>query len=141
MADDDKDTKKAPPKTSKKSVVKKKGASKKASTKPEFGAKSEFIRSMPREMPAKDVVEAAQKKGLTLTDNLVYAVRASSKNASTKAGISSKKETSPKTKAGKGSRTAPASSLESDLRRCIAELGLARARAIFADVEKAFSGA
>lgn len=28
--------------------------------KPEFGAKSDFIRSMPREMSAKDVVEAAQ---------------------------------------------------------------------------------
>ncbi|MBK6514952.1 MAG: hypothetical protein IPG04_12715 [Polyangiaceae bacterium] len=86
--------------------------------KPEFGAKSDFIRSMPREMSAKDVVEAAQKKGLTLTDNLVYAVRAASKkSAGTKGSDRQQEDGLPKAVSGKGSKPAPASSLEVELQR------------------------
>jgi hypothetical protein len=119
-------------------------AATKTSKKPEFGAKTEFVKSQPTSMTAKEVVEAAKAKGITLSENLVYAARAagrkkggaSKKTKGSKKGASKAKPgRKPEVSGSKGS-----GSLEATLRNAIAELGLARARAIFAGVEKAFGG-
>jgi hypothetical protein len=143
------------PKTTKKAAAKKTSKPKKAATpkkssapkssskKPEFGAKSEFIRSQPTSMTAKEVVAAAAAKGIKLSENLVYAARASSRKKNGGASKKTKgpkpvgKKRGPKPKAGSGSKGG--SSLEATLRNAIAQVGLARAREIFDEVEKARS--
>ncbi|HEV8245192.1 MAG TPA: hypothetical protein VGP93_05465 [Polyangiaceae bacterium] len=92
---------------------------------------SEFIRSLPRDQPAKEVVLAGAKKGLEFSANLVYAVRAS---AAKRAG-SSKRGRKPAR--GRGGAS---SNLEGALRNAIALLGLTRSREILQEVEAAFSG-
>lgn len=105
--------------------------------KPKFGAKADFVRAQPASMSAKEVVEAAKKAGLVMTENHVYNVRSAAK----KAGPSKRSNVTPRKAAtGKAGATPKSGGLEAQLRSAIAELGLARARAIFADVEKAFAG-
>src|SRR5262245_31668403 len=41
---------------------------------------SDFVRSMPRTMPAKDVISAAAKKGIKMSANLVYMVRSKARS-------------------------------------------------------------
>lgn len=84
-------------------------------------------------MPAKQVVEAGAKEGLVFSENLVYTVRAASKTPKSKPRAAD--APAPKVAAPK------ASSVEQQLRKAIADVGLVRARAIFADVEAAFAGA
>ncbi len=133
----------APKKTTKKKAAAKKTSAPKASTKkPEFGFKSAFIKSQPLTMTAKEVVEAAKAKGITLSENLVYAAGASAKGnggASKKAKGATKAKPGPKPK--KAATSKASSSLEATLRNAIAQVGLSRAREILAQVEKAFSGA
>jgi hypothetical protein len=87
--------------------------------------KSDFVRKM-GSTPAKEVVAAAAKQGMKLTERYVYVIRSADK--------------------AKGRRGAPApgrragGGAEANLRRAIAELGLARARAVLAEVERAFGG-
>jgi hypothetical protein len=119
----------------KKTSAPKKAPASKPSLKPEFGAKTAFIKAQPVSMTAKEVVAAAKAQGITLSENLVYAARASTKKKSTgakKAKGASSKGTSkakpgpkPKAKASKGGGSKVSGSLESTLRNAIAELGLA----------------
>ncbi|MBK6518556.1 MAG: hypothetical protein IPM79_24360 [Polyangiaceae bacterium] len=107
--------------------------------KSEFGAKAEFIRSKPLGMPANQVVEEGAKQGLSMSANHVYAVRAEMRK---KQRGSAKTATPPPSVAparAPATTTRP-SNLEAQLRHAIAELGLARARAILAEIEKAFAG-
>lgn len=109
-----------------------------------FGAKAEFVRAQPSSMSAKEVVEAAKKAGLVMTENHVYNVRSAAKKAEAEKaanGASKKNVASKKAATAKAASTPKSGGLEAQLRSAIAELGLARARAIFADVEKAFAGA
>jgi hypothetical protein len=107
--------------------------------KAEFGAKTKFVRTVALDMPAKQVVEEAAKQGLAMSENHVYAVRAEMRK---------KKKQRPTARTPKSSGAVPrvpapsakSTGLEAQLRHAIAELGLARARAIFAEVEKAFAG-
>ncbi len=126
------------PMATKKKTTPKKAKAPKAA-KPAFGAKSDFVRAQPLDMSAKQVVEEALKKGITLTEGLVYNVRGAVKKGTDKASTAA----SPR-KAKAAARPVAASpktgGLEAQLRMAIAELGLAQARSIFADVEKAFSG-
>lgn len=118
----------------------KKKAKKSRSTKAgkgEFGAKAEFIRSKPLGMPANQVVEEGAKQGLSMSANHVYAVRAEMRK---KQKQSAKPATPSAAPARAPAATTRPSGLEAQLRHAIAELGLARARAIFAEVEKAFVG-
>lgn len=103
----------------------------------EFGAKAEFIRSKPLGMPANQVVEEGAKQGLSMSANHVYAVRAETRK---KQKQSAKAATPSAAPARAPATTTRPSNLEAQLRHAIAELGLARARAIFAEVEKAFVG-
>jgi hypothetical protein len=106
--------------------------------KAKFGAKAEFVRAQPASMSAKEVVEAARAKGILMTENHVYSVRSAGKKAGAKKTANG---TSKKAATAKGAATPKSGGLEAQLRSAIAELGLARARAIFSDVEKAFAGA
>jgi hypothetical protein len=89
--------------------------------------KSEFVRSMPSNAPAKDVVVAAKKTGIRLTERYVYVIRSSDKARARKHGS---------TRSGRSGRSNGGA--EADLRRAIAELGLTQARQVLADVEAAF---
>lgn len=119
---------------------------------PEFGAKAAFIRSMPSTMPAKEVVAEAAKQGLKLTEGHVYNLRSGSSkksmNGSTTLSITNGSAAPAKRGPGRPPKSAAAApvsqpqhtSQETSLRRAIAELGLTRARAVFAEVEAAFIG-
>ena len=64
-------------------MAKKKVSAKKAAApKAAFGSKAEFIRAQSSALSAKEVVEAAAKDGLTMTENHVYTVRAEAKKKS-----------------------------------------------------------
>jgi hypothetical protein len=105
------------------------------SGKPRFGAKSEFVRSLDRDLSAAEVVALAQKKGLKLTAAFVYNIR--SADARTRRGSASGGSL------GKnGNRSAPllTGSPEAQLRAAIAQIGLARARQILQEVEDTFAG-
>ena len=92
-----------------------------------FGAKSEFVRSLDRTMPAAEVVALAGQRGMKLTTGLVYNIRSMENvrgdGTSRRRKISGTVQTS-----------------EAMLRAAIAEVGLAKARAILEEVEDAFAG-
>jgi hypothetical protein len=103
--------------------------------KPRFGAKSEFVRSLDRELSAAEVVALAEKKGMKLTPAFVYNIR----SAQSTRGQSR----SPKAGRGnsKGGAKAPLTGTpEAQLRAAIAQIGLARARQILEEVEDTFAG-
>jgi hypothetical protein len=89
--------------------------------------KSDFVRQMPPGTPAKEVVAAAKKRGVKLTERYVYVIRSSDKA---------------KAKRGKGPGRVGGrrggGDAETALRTAIAELGLSRARQVMAEVERAF---
>ena len=95
-----------------------------------FGAKSEFVRSLDRAIPAAEVVALAERQGMKLTAGFVYNIRSS---ASGKAP-------------GDGSRRllrkplSKAESAEQVLRAAIAQIGLVKAREILDEVEATFAG-
>lgn len=82
--------------------------------------KSDFVRSM-GDKPAKEIVATAKKKGFKLTERYVYVIRSADK---------AKRRGHVATKVG--------GRAEADMRRAVAELGLARSRQVLADVERAF---
>lgn len=95
-----------------------------------FGAKSEFVRSLDRAIPAAEVVALAERQGMKLTAGFVYNIRSS---ASGKVP-------------GEGSRRllrkplSKAESAEQVLRAAIAQIGLVKAREILDEVEATFAG-
>jgi len=106
-------------------------------TKAKFGQKSEFVRSLPANTPAAEVVAAAKKKGISITPSLVYNIRSTSKQPS---GTPARKG-KPGPKPGrKGRRAAGAGAAEIQLRNAIAALGITKTREILAAVEAAFAG-
>lgn len=54
-------------------------AAKKKTTKP-YGNKTKFVLGLPREMPAKQVVEKAKQQGITITEAHVYKIRSTAKS-------------------------------------------------------------
>src|SRR5215471_16150325 len=89
--------------------------------------KSDFVRSLPGDTPAKDVVERAAKKGMKLSEKYVYVIRSNDKRNT--GGGGGRRRGRGRAAGGGG---------EAQLRKAIAELGLARARAVFQEVEAAF---
>ena len=104
-------------------------------SKPRFGAKSEFVRSLDRAIPAAQVVALAERRGLKLTTGLVYNIR-SAANASLRAGRA-RLAAKP---AYKWRSASTDDNAEAVLRAAIAQIGLSRARQILAEVEEAFAG-
>lgn len=98
-------------------------------SKPKFGAKSDFVRSLDPGIPAGQVVALAEKQGIKLTPGFVYNIRSSANG---------------KVNGGKAGRTRQLEyrlgSAEGQLRAAIAEVGLARARLILEEVEATFAG-
>jgi hypothetical protein len=89
--------------------------------------KSEFVRSQ-GDAKASDVVAAAKKKGMKLTERYVYVIRSADKARARKKGVV----------AGRG-RGRASGDAEARLRHAIAELGLTAARRVMQEVESAFS--
>ncbi len=66
-------------------------------------SKSAFIRSLPTDMPAKEVVEKAAADGITLSESYVHEARSTAKRANN--GAKKAAKPSPKKGAAKGSKT------------------------------------
>jgi hypothetical protein len=94
------------------------------------GTKSAFVRSLPRSLSAKEVVEQAKQRGMTLSVAQVYNIRSTSASKGRPASTSIAR---PAPRAVTSSGDA-----ESRLRRLIIELGLQRAKAVMAEVQAAF---
>jgi hypothetical protein len=105
--------------------------------KAKFGAKADFVRAQPASMSAKEVVEAAKKAGLVMTENHVYNVRSAAKKAGSKKAANGTPKTAATTKPAS---TPKSGGLEAQLRSAIASIGLVRAREILTSVELAFQG-
>ncbi len=105
--------------------------------KAEFGAKSAFVRSLPASMPAAEVVDAAKKKGMTLTTGLVYNLRSAAKKSTPKKTKAGSKAAARK---GRASTTARLGSAEIQLRNAIAALGITKTEEILGAVKAAFAG-
>lgn len=99
------------------------------SGKPRFGAKSEFVRSLDRGIPAAEVVALAERRGMKLTAGFVYNIRSSSNGKANGNGALRKRKTITKIE-----------SAEQTLRAAIAQIGLAKAREILDEVEATFAG-
>jgi len=106
----------------------------KKKTKSAFGAKAAFVRSVPRETPAKEVVALGKKKGLLLSENYVYTVRSSSGSSKAANGRPGPK---PGRKAAASNGMTPA---EAQLPAAIADLGLVRATEILEGVKATIRG-
>jgi hypothetical protein len=91
-------------------VVKKKAASKPVN-------KSAFVRALPANMPAKDVVEKAKAQGMKISVAYVYSIRTAAKAGARRAG----------TIDGSGKSFGGGGRVEDLLRAVAAELGLSRA--------------
>jgi hypothetical protein len=119
--------------------------SSKKGPKAEFGAKAEFIRKYP-DLSASEVVAKAAEANLSLTSNHVYNTRALDKKSPGKGRSAAKtsgpaKKTKPRTQSRPSSGSSDTNSgSEAALRKAVAEIGLNRARAVFAEVEAAIRG-
>jgi len=104
-----------------------------AAKKLKFGAKAEFVRAASKDIPAKDLVAAAQKKGIELTENYVYTIRSSTSKAA---------RAKPGPKPGRKAGVAPSvmSPAEIQLRDAIADLGLVKAAEILSSVKATIKG-
>lgn len=102
----------------------------------QFGSKSAFVRGVPSDTPAKEVVSLAAKEGMKLSIGQVYNIRS----------VAKKRVDSPTNRRRGPAATAKPSTLsngsgaEGQMRKLIAELGLGRAREVVAEVEAAFRG-
>lgn len=113
--------------------------------KPKFGAKSEFVRSIDRAVPAQEVVALARQQGIELTTGFVYNIRSSS---SGRMKVSPAANGSQPLNGNHGSNgnhppsalTRAATTPEAQLRTAIARIGLLRARQILDEVEATFAG-
>ncbi len=105
--------------------------------------KAEFVREQPRTLPAKEVVAAGARIGITLTPDYVHKVRSYSKPkpAAPRPAAPARKPT-PVAKSAVHRRPQPApvssrvASGHAEFRRLVLELGLQRARNLMAEVER-----
>lgn len=79
--------------------VKKKTAAKKTSAKRATMTKADFVRSLPSDTPAKDVVAKAAEQNIKLDDTYVYKIRTLDKKAGKTKGRTAKGKPGPKPKA------------------------------------------
>jgi hypothetical protein len=91
--------------------------------------KSAYVRSLPADMPAKDVVEKAKAQGMKLSVEYVYSIRAAAKTTarkSAKAGAPKRLGRPPKVRATSDARSRNVR-VEDLLRAAAAEIGLSHA--------------
>lgn len=94
--------------------------------------KSDFIRSLPSDMPAKDVVAAGKKRGMKFSQQLVYNVRAAEKMGRASAERLKKRMLVTGTPV-----YAMGTNDESDFRQLVVDLGIERSRNLVDEVESA----
>jgi len=111
-------------------------ASKKSSGKP-WGSKSAFVRSLPKNISAKDVVKKASEQGMKLSIAQVYNIRSTAKLKKRAGGKTPSAGAAPARGVARGGRNSDA---EAQLRKLVAEIGLSRARQVLAEVSAAFGG-
>lgn len=110
------------------------------------GSKSAFVRSQPLGMSAKDVVAAAKKEHMKLSIAQVYNIRSTTKlKGKPMGGVKAKAVRSAPAASAKSSKSSNGSSAvvdmaEAQLRRLIADVGLARSRQIVSEVSATFAG-
>jgi hypothetical protein len=90
--------------------------------------KTDFVRSM-GDAKASDIVAAAKKKGMKLSERYVYVIR-SNDNARGRGGAALGGRGGPGRRAAGGA--------EAQLRQAIAAIGLSAARRVFDEVERTF---
>lgn len=90
---------------------------------------SDLIRSLPADMPAKDVVEAGAKKDIVFSQQLVYNVRAAARRGNGKKQAHKKARRGLALYSGSGS--------EKEFRQLIVDLGTARSRELIDEIETA----
>lgn len=93
------------------------------------GDKAAFVRSLPRSMPASEVVERAGEKGMVISKAYVHNIR-SAANKQARALLS---------KEGKKTVKGPKKKLESQFRELVISLGPARAKKLLSQVELSLS--
>lgn len=98
-------------------------------TKSKTTNKSAFVRSLPADMSAKDVVAKAKAQNITLTENYVYTIRSAAKNK-IKRGGAGRGPGRPKGSRSTGSN----SSAESSFAELALELGLGNAEKLLAQL-------
>jgi hypothetical protein len=109
------------------------------------GGKSAFVRGLPTDMPTKEVLSLAKKQGLNLSAGQVYNIRSAAKAAAKVPGgklTKAKMQGSAPVSVASSSKlrgNANTSGHEATLRSLIADVGLARARAVIAEVSSTFS--
>ncbi len=81
-------------------------------------SKVAFVRALPETLTANEVSEKARQAGLKITPGYVYEIRSSAKRRAKKAAPA-------------------ATSSDAAFRRLVLDLGIARAKTLLADVEKA----
>lgn len=96
-------------------------------------SKSEFIRSRPPGMTAKQVVVAAAARGMKLSEHFVYNIRSSAKKRAAKVRRDARVSTGA-ARVGRGDGAQAA-----QFRSLVLDLGLARARALLDDMERRLS--
>jgi hypothetical protein len=90
-------------------------------------SKTAFVRSLPPEMSAKEVVEKAKAQNITLSEAYVYTLRSSFRRAGSNRASSL-------SASAKGHGTSSRSS-EATFRRLVLDLGVQRARELLSEVE------
>lgn len=89
-------------------------------------SKADFVRSQPADVPAKEVVAAAQAAGMSISENYVYTLRYEAKKAAKAAPASKSTKKVASTKGAKLSTNG----IEDLLRAAASEIGLSRAIAL-----------
>ena len=97
-------------------------------TKSKSPNKSAFVRSLPADMSAKDVVAKAKAANIVLTENYVYTIRSAAKNKSKKGGTGR----GPGRPKGSKSGSISSGSVETSFIEHALELGLGNAEKLLA---------
>ncbi len=93
------------------------------------GDKAAFVRSLPRSMPASEVVERAGERGMVISKAYVHNIRSAA----------NKQARSLLSKEGKKTIKGPKKKLESQFRELVITLGPARAKKLLSQVELSLS--
>jgi hypothetical protein len=101
---------------------------------PQKQSKAAFVRSLSPETTAKEAVAKAKAAGISLSETYFYNIRSTGKGSSKKAP----KRTTKKTTTVKGAlaNREASTSIETNFRRLVLEVGLARAKALIGEVER-----
>ncbi len=83
--------------------------------------KTAWVRSLPESMSAREVSEKAKAQGMAITPGYVYEIRSSAKRKTN------------------GRTPTPTASPDAAFRRMVIDLGLARAKALLLEVERALA--